>query len=224
MIELSWQLVVLLLGVLGIPYLCHTAKKMLIILVQRPQPNIYAIKKDTVEQKTKQEYEKRRKRSCNFFFAGSKELEIERNIFYGAIGELQLKWKNKGLDIYGISYKNFEHEVVLKGPQAEYNAFIQNYTDAIFFTLNGNVGGITKEEFDLAMDTFKQKGAPKIFSYSKLNDAPNSSVDDLRKKTCVGKQYWQDYIDDTHLKLLIGHDIKDVASAIIENQIIINSI
>lgn len=45
MIELSWQLVVLLLGVLGIPYLCHTAKKMLIILVQRPQPNIYAIKK-----------------------------------------------------------------------------------------------------------------------------------------------------------------------------------
>ena len=216
MIELSWQWVLLLLGFLGIPCVCYTAKTMLIIWIQRPQLNIYAIKKDTVEQKTKQEYEKRRKRSCNFFFAGSKELEIERNIFYGAIGKMQPKWKNKGLDIYGISYKNFEHEVVLEGQQAEYNAFIQNYTDAIFFILNGNVGGITKEEFDLAMETFKQKGTPKIFIYSKLNDAPNSSVDDLRKKICIDKQYWQDYTDDTHLKLLIEHDIKDVINVVIE--------
>lgn len=66
------------------------------------------------------------------------------------------------------------------------------------------------------MDTFKQKGAPKIFIYSKLNDTPNSSVDDLRKKICIDKQYWQDYTDDTHLKLLIEHDIKDIINVIIE--------
>ena len=151
------------------------------------------------------------------FFSGSKRLEIERNIFNGAIVRLQTKWRKKELNIYGFSYQNFKHEVVVEGHQAAYDTFIQNSTDAIFFVLNGNVGGYTKKEFNLAMEAFKQKGTPKIFVYSKINDVIDSSVEELRNIICGEKQYWQDYTDNSHLKLLIENDMMDVITSINED-------
>lgn len=157
------------------------------------------------------------KKDINMFFSGSKRLEIERNIFNGAIVRLQTKWRKKELNIYGFSYQNFKHEVVVEGHQAAYDTFIQNCTDAIFFVLNGNVGGYTKKEFKLAMEAFKQKGTPKIFVYSKINDVIDSSVEELRKIICEEKQYWQDYTDNSHLKLLIENDMMDVITSINED-------
>lgn len=157
------------------------------------------------------------KKDINMFFSGSKSLEIERNIFNGAIVRLQTKWREKELNIYGFSYQNFKHEVVVEGHQAAYDTFIQNSTDAIFFVLNGNVGGYTENEFKLAMEAFKQKGTPKIFVYSKINDVLDSSVEELRKIICEEKQYWQDYTDNSNLKLLIENDMMDVITSINED-------
>lgn len=157
------------------------------------------------------------KKDINMFFSGSKSLETERNIFNGAIVRLQTKWREKELNIYGFSYQNFKHEVVVEGHQAAYDTFIQNSTDAIFFVLNGNVGGYTENEFKLAMEAFKQKGTPKIFVYSKINDVLDSSVEELRKIICEEKQYWQDYTDNSNLKLLIENDMMDVITSINED-------
>lgn len=157
------------------------------------------------------------KKDINMFFSGSKRLETERNIFNGAIVRLQTKWRKKELNIYGFSYQNFKHEVVVEGHQAAHDTFIQNSTDAIFFVLNGNVGGYTKKEFNLAMEAFKQKGTPKIFVYSKINDVIDSSVEELRNIICGEKQYWQDYTDNSHLKLLIENDMMDVITSINED-------
>lgn len=154
------------------------------------------------------------KKEINFFFSGSKSLETERNIYTGAVVRLQTKWKDKGLFIYGHSYQSFEREVVDGGHQAKYDDFIQNCTDAIFFVLNGNVGGYTDKEFRLAMEAFKKKGTPKIFLYSKINDISDSSVEKLRKSINEEKQYWQDYKDNTHLKLLIESDMTEVIEKI----------
>lgn len=159
------------------------------------------------------------KEEINFFFSGSKSLETERNIYSGAVVRQQTKWKDKGLSIYGRSYQSFEPEVVDGGHQAKYDDFIQNGTDAIFFVLNGNVGGYTEREFRLAMDAFKKKGTPKIFIYSKINDASDASVEELRKIINEEKQYWQDYTDDTHLKLLIESDMAEVIEKINDSNI-----
>ena len=106
---------------------------------------------------------------------------------------------------------------MVEGHQAAYDTFIQNSTDAIFFVLNGNVGGYTEKEFKLAMEAFKQKGTPKIFVYSKINDVLDFSVEELRKIICKEKQYWQDYTDNSHLKLLIENDMTDVITSINED-------
>lgn len=156
------------------------------------------------------------KKEINLFFSGSKELETERNVFNGAVVRQQTKWKTMGLNIYGFSYQNFPSEVVLEGHQAAYNTFIQNDTDAIFFVLNGTVGNYTEKEFMLAMHSFKEKGKPKIYVYSKKNDVWSPSIEKMRKCISSEGQYWQDYTNNTHLKLLIEKDMTDVVATINE--------
>lgn len=222
--ELSWQWVVLLLGILLIPCVCYIIKHVL----NRPNPNnnLQAIITHTLQRDFEYKFmqdaiDSLLKKEINFFFSGSKSLEIERNIFSNTVVGLQTKWKDKGLSIYGYSYQSpiFKHEVVLGSHQDEYNDFIQNRTDAIFFVLNGNVGGYTNEEFKLAMKAFKQKGSPKIFIYSKINDASDPSIEELRKIVSEEKQYWQDYKDETHLTFEIEKDMTGVIEKINESNI-----
>lgn len=150
------------------------------------------------------------KHEANMFFSGSKLLETERNIFNGVVIRQQTKWRDKGINIMGFSYQNFPHEVVKEGHQAKYNDFIQHHTDAIFFVLNGNVGGYTQEEFSLAMEAFDKTGKPIIFVYSKMSDSVDASVDTLRKVISRKKQYWQDYKNNDELKLLMENDMYGV--------------
>lgn len=150
------------------------------------------------------------KHDVNMFFSGSKSLESERNIFNGVVVRQQTKWRSKGINIFGFSYQNFPHEVVKEGHQAKYDEFIQYNTDAIFFVLNGNVGGYTQKEFDLAMQAFCKAGKPKIFVYSKVGDSANESVEVLRNTISQQKQYWQDYKDKEQLKLLLENDMSAV--------------
>lgn len=150
------------------------------------------------------------KHDVNMFFSGSKLLEVERNIFNGVVVRQQTKWHDKGINVFGFSYQNFPHEVVEEGHQAKYDEFIQCETDAIFFVLDGNVGGYTQKEFDLAMKAFCKTGKPKIFVYSKVGDYANESVEALRNVISQRKQYWQDYKDTEQLKLLMENDMSGV--------------
>ena len=82
--------------------------------------------------------------------------------------------------------------------------------------LNGTVGNYTEKEFMLAMHAFKEKWKPKIYVYSKKNGVGSPSVEKMRKCISSEGQYWQDYTDNTHLKLLIEKDMTDVVTTINE--------
>lgn len=158
----------------------------------------------------------------NVFFSGSKALQTERDIFSNVINQLQTKWKDKHITIYGYSYQNFEHEFVINGHQCSYNDFIRRHSDIIFFVLNGSVGGKTKEELDVAIESFKSQRRPIIYVYSKDSDEYNEDVNSTRERIKEESQYWQDYSDNTHLRLLIQNDLTErlqkVYEQMIENQ------
>ncbi|MBP5540267.1 MAG: hypothetical protein J6X88_01330 [Bacteroidales bacterium] len=155
-------------------------------------------------------------REINLFFAGSKELQTERDIFSNVVSQLQTKWKDKNINIYGYSYQNFEHRFEYKGHQCTYNDFIRKFTDIMVFVLNGNVGGETEKEFNLAMSTFRATGKPSIFVYSKVSDSYNEKVEATRKRANEEAQYWQDYSDNDHLRLLIQNDLSDQMQKVYE--------
>lgn len=159
-------------------------------------------------------------RQINVFFAGSKALQTERDIYSNVVSQLQTKWKDKNIHLYGYSFQNFEHEFVFDGHQCTYNEFIKNYSDIVIFVLNGNVGGKTQEEFNIAMDSFKQYRRPHIFVYSRLSDAYNKEVENTRKRISDESQYWQDYSDNDHLRLLIKNDLSDSLQKVYEEIIV----
>lgn len=145
----------------------------------------------------------------NVFFAGSKELQTERDVYSNVISQLQTKWKDKNINLYGYSFQNFEHGFMYNGHQCTYNEFIKRYTNVAIFVLNGNVGGKTKEEFDIAMDSFKESGHPIIYVYSRKSDIKNKDVETTRNRVNEEAQYWQDYSDNEQLRLLIKNDLSE---------------
>lgn len=155
-------------------------------------------------------------RQINVFFAGSKSLQTERDIYSNVINQLQTKWKDKNIHLYGYSFQNFEHEFVYQGHQCTYNEFIKGYSDIVIFVLNGNVGGKTREEFDIAMDSFKEHRRPLIFVYSRVSDDPDEDVESTRQRINEESQYWQDYSDNDHLRLLIKNDLSDRLQKVFE--------
>lgn len=148
-------------------------------------------------------------RQINVFFAGSKALQTERDIYSNVISQLQTKWKDNNIHLYGYSFQNFEHEFVFDGHQCTYNEFIKRYSDIVLFVLNGNVGGKTQEEFDIAVSSFKLHLRPLIYVYSRVSDIHNEDVEITRERINEESQYWQDYSDNDHLRLLIKNDLSE---------------
>lgn len=155
-------------------------------------------------------------RQINVFFAGSKALQTERDVYSNVVSQLQTKWKDNNIHLYGYSFQNFEHEFVFDGHQCTYNEFINRYSDIVIFVLNGNVGGKTQEEFDIAMSSFKSHRRPLIYVYSRLCDVQNDDVEITRNRINEESQYWQDYSDNDHLRLLIKNDLSERLQKVFE--------
>lgn len=75
------------------------------------------------------------KRQCvNFFIAGAKSLQQERDIFAGVINILQSKWRPLGIDVNSYSYQNFPREVNGIPHQEQYNNFIAKHVNVAVLT------------------------------------------------------------------------------------------
>lgn len=147
-----------------------------------------------------------KRHDVNFFIAGSKALQQERDVFAGVINVLQSTWKPLGLDINSYSYMNFPRDVTIDGHQQQYNHFIAHHVNVAVFILSGKAGGYTMEEFDVAFDNFKRKGTPKIYVYS-LDNEVNGCDSIIHTKMKEEKQYWIEYKNVEELRLLIERDL-----------------
>lgn len=147
-----------------------------------------------------------KRRDVNFFIAGSKSLQLERDIFAGVINLLQSQWKPLGINVNSYSYQNFPKDVNLGGHQEQYNHFIDTYVNVSVFILSGKAGAYTMEEFEVAFNSLKRKGKPKIYVYS-LNDGQNSADSLIHAKMEEEKQYWIEYKNVDELRLMLERDL-----------------
>lgn len=119
-------------------------------------------------------------KDINFFFAGAKDLQDERDMFANVISQIQTKLKNSLISVYGYSYQNFDRKIIEGGHEKEYCSFIKNNTDSIIFVLNERIGDYTLLEFNVALEAFKQSGTPKIYIYSKKSDISSSTLNIIK--------------------------------------------
>lgn len=141
----------------------------------------------------------------NVFVAGSKALEAERDLFRIEAQNVQVKYKNKGVNarINVVTYESFSR-LMRQGvcPQDVYNKYISESADIVFFILDGNVGGITQKEYDVAETAFKKNKSkkPVMGVFSRVNDVYNEDVEKIRERINNLHQYWCDYKDIANLR------------------------
>ena len=100
------------------------------------------------------------------FIAGSKSLTRERDAIRSVL-QILSNSNTKKLLIRTYTYEEFDTSLSPEGRQKEYNRFIMNEADYVIFVLDGTIGGITLEEFDVAWKTFTSKKRPGIYVYHK---------------------------------------------------------
>lgn len=148
-----------------------------------------------------------KRQDVNFFIAGSKSLQQERDVFAGVINVLQTKWRPLGIYVNSYSYQNFPREVTDIPSQEQYNNFIAKQVNVAIFILSGKAGTYTIEEFEVAYNNFKKNGTPKIFVYS-LNDGTNQVDSEIHQKMQEEKLYWIEFKDINELRFLLNIDLE----------------
>ena len=158
--------------------------------------------------------------TISVFVAGAKVLKRERDAVISALTHIT----NTSLKDYAfrvMTYEDFDRSLTEGGRQQEYNDYIANDAEYAIFILDNVVGGITFEEFNVAMQSFKSKGKPEIYVYSCMSGDPtgmlrgffrrrqqSEGVIAIRRYLSEIGQYYIEYRDVDDLKNHIAQDFR----------------
>lgn len=148
------------------------------------------------------------------FVAGSKDLWGERN---AVRAQLQKVSNMAGIYITAYTYEDFGRVFNRGGHQADYNRFIKEEANYAIFIIDGKVGSVTFQEFQVALEAFENgKRKPKIFVYCKDVDNSQGEIRQIIEKTKSLNQYYTKYQDIRELEYRV---YEDFTREIIEREI-----
>lgn len=146
--------------------------------------------------------------SHKVFIAGAKALERERDAIRSEFSQLS----NRGEVLFQAwTYEDFDRSFTVEGRQSDYDSFIKTEADSIVFILNDRIGGITKNEFELALNSFLLTGHPVIHVYCSdyTNERITPEIQEIRDIINSHNQYYTDYRDTNDLKNQVRRDFSD---------------
>ena len=141
------------------------------------------------------------------FIAGSKDLWRERDSIRAVFSQLS----NRGHVLYKTyTFEDFDRSFTMNGRQDDYNVFIKEEADSALFILDDRIGGITRHEFQIAIDSFVTEGHPHIFVYSRKTDGKqdNHDIQEIKDVIYNYKQYYTEYSDIHDLRNQIIRDFR----------------
>lgn len=112
------------------------------------------------------------------------EFQKERQELMAFVNRLNNICVKKGVYFELEICEGLSNAVAAKRKQNEYNEYIRN-SEYFFLLFGRSAGTYTIEEYDVAMDQFKAKGAPKIYIYFKQlpqGEKEEKSVSDFRER------------------------------------------
>lgn len=118
-------------------------------------------------------------------------------------------WSKRKYTIFAKTYEDFPGKAHVGGQQKLYNAFIKDEADIVIFILDGQIGEKTREEFNLAMESFSKKNHPQIYVFARMGAESNSGLKEIREDFNKYEQYWIDYTDLRSLKLEFRSQLND---------------
>lgn len=147
----------------------------------------------------------------NIFIAGSKVLDKERSLFKIEAQDLQVEYakhKNVNIQISVCTFESFGSVCDSKETlQERYNNYIVNESDVVFFIFDGDIGGITLQEYEVAEQSYKTSNKPKLCVFTKVNAQSNENIEELKSRISNIGQYWIDYTSEEDLRFKINKEL-----------------
>ena len=139
------------------------------------------------------------------FIAGSTALERERDSIIAVLSDIK---NQSNIDFLTSSFKVFSRSFSPKGRQNDYNSFIKEEADSVIFILDGGIGGITNDEFKIAIESYENSKRPKIFVYNNKTNEEQlcPEIINIKERINLCHQYYTDYRDLRDLKQQVEHD------------------
>lgn len=139
------------------------------------------------------------------FIAGSTALERERDSIIAVLSDIK---NQSNIDFLTSSFKVFSRSFCPEGRQNDYNSFIKKEADSVIFILDGGIGGITYDEFKIAIESYENSKRPKIFVYNNKTNEEQScpEITNIKERINLCHQYYTDYRDLRDLKQQVEHD------------------
>ena len=156
----------------------------------------------------------------NVFVAGAKVLKRERDAVISALNHIT-NYSSRDYSFRVKTYEDFDRSLTDEGRQKEYNDYIYYDAEYAIFILDSAVGGITMEEFEVAMNAYRDKRSPEIFVYSCMphnggrlfspffrRHEQSEEVVAIRRHLSEIGQYYIEYRDLDDLKNHITYDFR----------------
>ena len=120
-------------------------------------------------------------KKIRIFFASSiVDLKFDRIEIGNFFRQLNDAYIENGIYFELIMCEDYDNSISLDGKQSELDRLICE-SEIVFFVFFTKVGEVTKHEFDIALENYKNCNKPKIVTYFKCIDAPESAADDVRQ-------------------------------------------
>lgn len=160
----------------------------------------------------------------NIFLAGSIKLEAERNLVRTYANKIQADQcaKDRDIAINITTFENFSSAITETKAQELYDAYIHTEADYAMFIFDNEVGGISKHEFEIAFDSFKNNNKPRLYVYFKKSNNYCSEYEEIRQLLMDSNNYFLEYDNLNHLTMMINNHLIEIVDLILE-EIIRNS-
>ena len=143
-------------------------------------------------------------KTIKIFLASSEELTDDRNAFGNLVRRLDKIYEKRGIRIELSPWEDFDAAYNNRRKQDEYNEIVKT-SDMFLALFHTKAGKFTIEEFDIAIEEFRKKAAPKVYTYCKdLKEGEQESpelVDFKRKLFEELGHYWCRYDNRDSMQL-----------------------
>ena len=119
-------------------------------------------------------------KKIKIFLASSiEDLKLDRTEIGDFFGTLNNIYFDRDICFYLVKCENYDKAIALGGKQSEYDREIRE-SDLVFFLFFRKVGDYTKHEFEVALESFKEKKRPKIVTYFKYVNSADEINDEVK--------------------------------------------
>ena len=134
------------------------------------------------------------KQTISIFVSGAKRLKEHRMLLKALANDMNGEYREKGYDmtINMYSYMN------LGDDQREYDDFIENKSDFVFFIIEDKIGDKTRNEFMIASQAFKKSGTPKIYVFLKEFQEHTPEIAEI--ESLLNSNYSSYYVEYSNLE------------------------